>query len=194
VLSAGEFFRIVVVELKDDQTAEYGVTSNTPVFIKDYLSMHNIQYPFDAKELKDGFRYGWQVQKLANGIVINKTESWEFVLRKEEPPKDIKYVALTKTLDANFYTAVNGKVYFKFIEEYNTIAKLSAFLKSESGPEIRVVFAKDEESLKGTNIRSKGDNRFVLDLDKQQIKPGYHILKVRNEKRETFYLKIYLPK
>lgn len=194
VLAQGEYYRMVVSEIKDKQNAEEAVTVNVPVMAKNYLAVHSLQYPYDGKELKEGQRYAWQVQKITNGLVSNKTEAWEFVIRREPVEKDIKYVALRQTVSADYYKAVNGRVYFKFNEEYNSRGTLMARITSDKGKGYAVEVLKDEKDKPAlSTIKSTGDNRFVLDLDKQHIKPGYYTMEIRNEKKETFYLKFYLP-
>ncbi|MCW3104308.1 MAG: hypothetical protein JWO09_2748 [Bacteroidetes bacterium] len=194
VLGQGESFRIVVSEMQAGQGPENAVTVNTPVMSQNYLTGHNIQYPYDAKELTPGKKYAWQIQKMANGVIINKTEAWEFVVRKKPEEKDIKYVALRPVVDGSIYTAVNGKVYFRFIEEYQAKGEMKAYIISDKGKELPVPVANDQEDKKhSTSIKNNGDNRFVLDLELSGLKPGYYRLEIKNAKRETFYLKIYLP-
>ena len=72
---------MVVSEIKKDQSTEEAISVNSPVMVKNYLKEHQVQYPYDAKELKEGKSYAWQVQKIGDGIVLNKSESWKF-LRK----------------------------------------------------------------------------------------------------------------
>jgi len=194
ILSQGEYYRMIVTEIKDKQSAEEAVTINTPLMAKSYLTTHSLQYPYDAKELKEGNHYAWQVQKLANGVITNKTEAWEFIVRKKPEDKEIKYVAMRQKIDASYYTAYNGKVYFKYIEEYGSLGDISAILKSDSGKEYPMEINKDENSKSSsTKIKTVGDNRFILDLNGENLKPGYYVLQIKNEKKELYYLKIYLP-
>ena len=194
VLAQGEYYRMVVSEIKDRQNAEEAVTVNPPLMAKNYLTVHSIQYPYDAKELREGMRYAWQVQKIANGIISNKTEAWEFIIRKKPSETDVKYVALRQTMGSDYYKAVNGRVYFKFNEEYNSKGTIRASITSDKGKEFLVEILKDEKNKPAVStVKTTGDNRFVLDLDKEQIKPGHYTMLIRNEKKETFYLKFYLP-
>ena len=192
VLTQGESYRMVVTAIKEKQSAEEAVTVNEPLMMKNYLVSHNLQYPYDSKELQEGGHYAWQVQKVANGVITNKTEAWEFYLRKKPEEREIKYVALKQVIDGSFYTTWSGKIYFKFSEEYNSKGKITAWIRSDKGKEFPVVIDKDSKD-KGpaSNIKVTGDNRFVLDLDKDNIKPGHYIMEVRNEKKETYFLKFY---
>lgn len=194
ILSQGEYYRMIVSEIKNNQGAEEAVTINTPLMAKNYLTTHSLQYPYDAKELKAGNHYAWQVQKMANGIITNKTEAWEFVIRKNPEEKEIKYVAMKQRIDASYYTAYNEKVYFKFIEEYNSQGNITALIKSDNGKEYPISITKDEKSTETiTKIKSIGDNRFILDLNKEHLKSGYYVLQIKNEKKDVYYLKFYLP-
>jgi hypothetical protein len=193
LLSQGEFYRMVVSEIKEKQTTESAITINNPVMVRNYLTVHNLQYPYDAKELEEGRRYAWQVQKMANNIITNKTEAWEFVIRKPPVEKNLKYVVLQPALSADAYIAYNGKIYFKFLEEYKAKGDLKAFIVSDKGKEYPVDLYKDEKDQPVSSIKSTGDNRFELNLDTQSIKPGYYRMIIKNEKRQSFYLKFYLP-
>lgn len=199
VLSQGEYYRMVVSEIKDKQGAEEAITINTPLMAKNYVTTHSLQYPYDAKELKAGNHYAWQVQKMANGVITNKTEAWEFVLRKKPEETAIKYVALKHELDGAFYTAYNHKAYFKFSEEYKTDGTLKFSLLDEKHQPVSVDIVLDKEKTNKSKtditnqpkLKYSGDNRYDLDLN--TLNSGYYTLEVRNEKKESFYLKIFLP-
>lgn len=193
-LAEGEFYRMIVSEIREKQNAEQAIATNSPVMVKNYLTVHNLQYPYDAKELEKGKHYAWQVHKMTNNIVTNKTEAWEFFVRKSPEEKNLKYVALQSTLTADAYVAYNGRIYFKFLEEYHAKGELKAFVISDKGKEYPVNLYKDEKQIKNaSSIKNTGDNRFELDLDTQNIKPGYYRMVIKNEKKQTFYLKFYLP-
>lgn len=196
VLSQGEYYRMILTEIKDKQSAQEALDLNAPMMSKNYLTTHNLQYPYDAAQLQEGKKYSWQVQKLVNGVVTNKTEAWEFFYRKRPEDKEVKYVALQRTVGAGFYTAYNAKIYFRFSEEYNSSGNIMASIKADDGSKVSVNIVKDEQkasSASDANIKMIGDNRFVLDLNKENIKPGYYIFEVRNEKKDTYYLKFYFP-
>ena len=197
VLSQGEYYRMLVTEMKPNQGTDEAVMINSPVMAKNYLTTHTLQYPYDAKELVAGNHYAWQVQKMANGVITNKTEAWEFVIRKKPEEKDIKYVALKQKIDASYYTAYNRKIYFKFNEEYGSQGAINALIKSDNGKEFTLSLAKDEKNKSKNSstekIKSIGDNRFIIDLDGEHLAKGFYIMEIQNEKKETYFLKIYLP-
>ncbi len=195
ILNQGEFYRMIVSEIKNGQSTEEAISVNNPVMVKSYLKEHQVQYPYDAKELLEGKSYAWQVQKIGDGIVLNKSESWKFNLRVRPEIIILKYVALKKQLDGAFYQANDGKVYFKFSEEYRNNGDLKFILTNSKLKTINIEIVKDikEKGSKDVVVKLKqlGDNRFDLDLN--SLKSDFYTLEVKNEKKETFYLKIFLP-
>lgn len=190
VLSQGEYYRMVVSEIKDKQGADEAVTINTPLMVKNYLTTHNLQYPYDAKELKAGGRYAWQVQKIANGVITNKTEAWEFIIDKKPEEKENKYAVLEKHLDAGYYKAGNNKVYFKFDEEYSS-GNVSCSIYNSKRELVLPKVHSDGQKSASLNLKSNGYNRFEIDLNELDIKSGYHTLEVKNEKGQLYLLKFY---
>ncbi|MEY4573767.1 MAG: hypothetical protein RLZ10_3073 [Bacteroidota bacterium] len=194
ILAQGEYFRMIVVELSKEQDAEAGVTNSIPVFYKNYVSSHSVQYPIDATPLEEGKRYGWQVQKMSNGTVINKTESWEFTINKKIEPTENKYAVLKKKLDGGFYTAENNKVFFRFNESYIS-GDLTCRILDESRNPVKPLVKNEtdkKEASERVNIKTNGVNLFEIDLTELDIKKGYYQLEVKNSKKEKYLLKIYV--
>jgi hypothetical protein len=159
--------------------------------IKNYLTTHNLQYPYDAKALIYGGRYAWQVQKIANGIVTNKTEAWEFVIRNSPLQVENKYTPLKKVLDAGYYTASNNKIFFKFNEEYAS-DKISIKIY-DSKRELVKPKAKNEDVKKSDfNYKQNGYNRYEINLDELNVEKGFYILETKNGRGEVFLLKFYV--
>jgi hypothetical protein len=196
ILSQGEFYRMIVSEVNKEQSGEEAIQINTPSMVKNYLKEHQLQYPFDAKELKEGGRYAWQVQKISDGIIVNKTEVWTFYTRAPEETRTQRYVAMKRELDGSYCTAYNGIVYFKFSEEYRTPGELKYKLSNAKSQAVEVQIKKEEgvsEKESSPAIKSTGTNRFELNMNAKQLPSGFYTLEVRNEKNELFYLKIFLP-
>jgi len=187
VLSQGEFFRMVVVELGAQQTPEAGIISNPPCYLKNYLSRHQAQYPFDAKTLEAGKRYGWQVQKISNGQVVATTEAWEFIMEKEELPTDHKYISLKRNLDGGYYRVQNDRIYFRFDERYQG-NNLEVRIWDEKGTVIKPSVVNEGMEMSEYE-KNKGYNRYELDLLPYKLKKGFYLLKVKNEKHQLNQLK-----
>lgn len=199
ILSQGELFRLVVAEIRDGQTAEAAVTANNPVVVKYPLEEHQIQYPYDAPDLKVGKQYGWQVQKISAGVVVAKSEAWKFIIRPSEESLSTKYVSLKDHIDGSFYTATEGMVFFKFFEEYKGNGSMTYRLKDDKLQDVKINIEGDSGSgIEGETgsagvLKKLGNNLFSLSLNNKSVRSGFYTLEVQNEKRETFYLKIFLP-
>ncbi len=185
LLSEGEFFRMVVVKLEKNQDAQSAIVANKPAMLKNFVSSHQVPYPFDADELEPGEHYGWQVQKISNGTIINQTEAWEFVVPKDELPEDHLYVQLKSKPDGRFYSVRNDRIYFRYDEKYH-VADLTITIIDDVGKEIPV----NQQDLRNDspNNGDSGYNRYCLDISRLKLKTGYYTLSVRNGKKETYQL------
>lgn len=194
LLGQGEFYRLVVTEMKAGQSAEEAMSINSPQMVKNYVQEHNLQYPFDARELKGSSKYAWQVQKLADGVVINKTEAWEFNTSGTRETPAVKYVVPRRELDGSFYQADKGLVYFKFSEEYKTQGQLKFRLSNAKSQPVELAVTKDG-AFEGEHSRLKvtGDNFYELNMNSGKLASGFYTLEIKNEKNESFYLKLFLP-
>jgi hypothetical protein len=188
LLTAGEYFRLAVAEMQMDQTPEAAMSTNVPVFMKDYVSSHQVQYPSDAKTLEQGKTYAWQVQKISNASIIKKSEAWEFKLAQNVKPTDIKYAVLKNREDATYYSIVNGKLYFKFDEDY-TSTNFKYFIYDNKHHIVPAEVLKIDGSKVIENKVMTGYNRFVLNTDQQNFSRGMYTIEVLNEKNEKFTLK-----
>jgi hypothetical protein len=191
VLTQGEYYRIIVTEIKEKQNAQEAIDINTPLMAKNYVTNHNVQYPYDAPVLQKGKHYAWQIQKVANGVTTNKTEAWEFSVSPDHSIKENKYVSLRKTLDAGYYLAENNKVFFKFDAQYSSgiiSCKIYDDKRNVMEPKAMNIGAKNPVP----NFRQTGDNRYEINLNELNIKKGYYTLEVKNEKEELYLLKFYV--
>ena len=189
LLNQGEFFRLVLVELNDNQSADAGITANIPYFIKNNLTKHQVQYPMDAKPLENGKRYAWQVQKMANGQIVTTTEVWEFSLADKKTPTDFRYVYVKDKLDGSVYNVVNDRIFFKYDERYNSsvmTCKIISDTRKVIEPETKGEEAEEQ------SLMQVGNNKYELDLKPYKLKKGYYILEVYNEKKDKFQLKFYV--
>lgn len=191
ILSTGEFFRMTVAEIKDNQSVEEAINLNSPVMLKDYVNTHNLQYPYEAKPLQVGKRYAWQVSKIGNGVVLNKTETWEFKIAIGDARPEIHYFALKKELDGGYYTLKDNFLYFKFQEEYGS-GELECTIYNESQEAVKAN-AKSELDKKGQiNYKQHGINAYEIDVEDYDLKKGFYVLKVKNNKGEVALLKFYV--
>jgi hypothetical protein len=188
ILTAGEYFRLAVVEMQMDQTPEAAMSTNVPVYMKDYVSSHQVQYPSDAKTLEQGKTYAWQVQKISNASIIKKSEAWEFKLAQNVKPDDIKYAVLKSRPDNTYYVTTNGKLYFTYFEEYNTNQLNYSVYNSKNQLVKNIQIKRMEADNKNTNMVQMGSNKYMLDADASKLDKGTYTLQVINPKKESFKL------
>ncbi|MBI3518034.1 MAG: hypothetical protein HY062_01585 [Bacteroidetes bacterium] len=192
LLQQGEMYRLILVELKDDQSADAGINVNSPVLMSNFLTRHDIQYPFDAPALKEGNRYGWQVQKIINNVVVNKTEAWEFVMKPLPLDYSYKYIKLKESVDASFITIRSNTLYFRIDEVYNTVS-LKLNIYDEKNHKIQPKVTNEIRSkTKGDNLKTIGYNAYELDLLDYNLSKGFYVLEVINQKNNKSYLKFYV--
>lgn len=186
LLGSNEYFRIIVTELNGTQSPEAAINTNVPVYMKNLLQTHQVQYPIDAKELKPGNRYAWQVQKMNNGAIVNKTEAWEFKVKAPAQVKENKYAVMKKTLDGTMYLASGNKIFFRFDENY-TGNKMRYKILNEK-QEVVSLAKDDEENIKMESV-NPGYNTYVIDLNSYKMPGGIYTLEIANEKKEVYKLK-----
>jgi hypothetical protein len=189
-----DYYRIIVADLFADQSPEAAINTNVPLYMKNYLTSHSILYPIDAKELEVGKKYAWQVQKLNNGTIVNKTEAWEFKLKAPETVRENKYAVLKKQLDADFYT-VDRYLYFTYDENYDPAVTKIQIIDSKRkavDPKIKNDLNPNGTSSNPINVNKMGDNRFSIDMNLLNVSKGYYTLEVTNSKNELYLLKFYV--
>ena len=185
-----EYYRLIVVELKKEQSPEAGVVVNTPLLKMDKVAGMQVFYPYDAPELKAGKRYGWQVQKLINNVLADKSEAWEFIIALPEIPAYNKYATLRKHHDGSTYQATGGKIFFQMDEAYYS-ESLELIIYDDHRKMVNKQVLDDKQS--GTNagsvnVKSNGANFYELDMG-SLAKPGNYELVVFDAKHQQYVLK-----
>ncbi len=186
--SPADYYRIMVADLNVGQSPEAALNTNIPIYMKNNLTAHQVQYPIDAKELQTGKRYAWQVQKISNGTIINKTEAWEFKIKAPDPVKENKYAVMKKVLDGTLYMAEGNKIFFRFDENYG-LKKLHYKILNEKQEAISAQQSSDKDDRVKIKDVKAGYNKFVIDLNEYKIPAGIYTLEVTNEKKEVYKLK-----
>jgi hypothetical protein len=182
------FYRLILVELKDEQSAEAGITVNQPLLKMDRVKGTQLFYPYDAPALKEGKRYGWQIHKISNNIIVDKSEAFEFIIPLPKEPS-AQYYKLKVKHDGAAYLAEGGKFYFELVETYQD-KNLSYFLYDSSNKLISSSVQQDKEAEGDftTEIKHSGSNYYVVDLG-AAAKPGIYKIVVQDAKKQKFEAK-----
>jgi hypothetical protein len=199
ILAPGEFYRMLLVEVYDDQNGESAILSNPPLFIKNYVNKHQVQYPLDAPDLEGGKRYAWKVQKIAKNNIVSQTEAWEFSIAMPEDDNDLMFVTMKRKLDGSYYNVKNDRIFFGFKERYNMKNISPTILNGKNEivkPDLNKVSRDDQEIdtevVDNNVIKVAGYNQFELDLLPYKLKKGFYMLMVNNDKNEVYKLKFYV--
>jgi hypothetical protein len=191
MLTSSESFRLVLVEIMENQTADNAISVNSPLFILNNLNSHSIMYPIDATSLVKGKTYAWQVQKTTNGVATKVSEAWQFTIKNIVLAKNNGYALLKRKLDASFYTIRDGKLCFKFDEFYNG-GNFSCSIYNWKREKISPI-AKNNDYNVGVSTKKLGYNYFEIDLSVlPNLSSGYYTLEVINESKELLMLKFYI--
>jgi hypothetical protein len=186
-------YRIIIVELQPEQSAEAGVIVNSPLVKMDRIQGTQLFYPYDAPELIPGHRYGWQIQRVQDNVLIDKSEAWEFILRLPEEPNYVKYVSLKTKGDATNYEAVGGKIFFKMEEKYQS-QDLDFFIYDENMEIINQDIKDDSEEGETSgqmNVKNNGSNFYELDLG-GMAKAGTYTLVLLDARKRKYKLKFFV--
>lgn len=182
-------YNFTLVELKKNQSAEAGVTVNQPLLRIIGVQGFQLVYPYDAPELEYNKRYGWQLQKTRNNVIVEKSEAWEFILYKPTK-KPYKYATLSTIPDATIYETDEGKLFFKLNERYNsTDVKFYIYDKQNKVTQAKLkddVNVEQSQSADTPNLVKTGSNFFELDV--RSLSSGAYKLIVVNAKEQQYQL------
>lgn len=166
-------YRLILTEKKGDDLAMEDLVMKKPVLLLDNISTNRINYPTANPELKEGSTYFWQVIVYQKGLIISKSEIWEFTVKcKEEKPltPQDSFRELKLLINGNYYIA-NRAIRFSFRNDYNiTKLKYRIYDISKGNEEIQNV----------PEIRlQQGFNKVEINLTDLDLIPGQqYILKV----------------
>jgi hypothetical protein len=187
------FYRLLCVELKEDQNPSEALGNNLPVFVKDHLKTHFLNFPMELSALEKGKTYVWEVQKLSENNIVSRSGIWKFTIENDKPPEAEKYVSMSQKLNAAFYTARGNRIYFRFDERYSQ-GKIVCNIYNERR-ELLNLPPENEDKKRSIDkqLKASGYNLYELDLNPLHPQSGYYILEVNNEKNEIYKLKFYVP-
>lgn len=113
-------FRLLLVEKKKGAAIE-NLLSNTPLVLLDNISSTTVSFPSFAADLKEGHTYCWQVIAYQQGVVMSRSEIWEFTVQcVETPPANVhdSYRELKQLVNGNYYIA-NRYISFSYKNDYH---------------------------------------------------------------------------
>jgi hypothetical protein len=170
--SAGMRFRILLTEKKAGESVE-NLLVNTPLIFLDNISVPSINYPAASPDLQEGKTYCWQVIAYQDGVVLSRSEIWEFTVQCKEPSKNItsdSYRELKLMANGNYYIA-DGAIHFAFSNAYH-MRKLGYDIIDVDNS------AKKMKNVPEVRLRD-GLNKIDIDLSDLDMKVGrFYLLRV----------------
>jgi hypothetical protein len=167
-------YDLKLVELLPNQTAYDAIQRNFAILEKQEISGTSLQYPANATRIEAGKQYAWKVAAFGAGRKpLGETEVWWF--RKAagdavpvSPEATTNYVKLRKEVGSDFTHVVR-----EIRVVYNREHEVSGVRFT-----IKPIDGKSAIELKPEQIRSAGDNKFIIDLSQNsRIKAGqFYIL------------------
>jgi hypothetical protein len=121
-------------------------------------------------------------------IFISQTANFVIAIKKTDHP----YALLKEQLDGGYYQAINGRLFFRFDEEYNPSGPLQFTIYNQQN---QAVTTTSQMPVGLQPVEVYGDNRYKINTLHCQISPsgaltnGIYILEVSNEKGEKWYLR-----
>lgn len=155
-----EYYILTLVEIQEDQSANSAVQVNTPVIRIEGIQGFQFMYPFDAPQLKVNQRYGWRIQRALNGVIVNESEAWEFIIVKEIKVP-LKYVKLSLTNQNTIHNIKDEGFYFEVQSKYGN-NDLRIILENERGEQVVYRMGNDEKQLNEFELTATGQNYFYL--------------------------------
>lgn len=166
-------FRLLLTEKKAGIESIENLLTNVPLVFLDNIPTTSTNYPATSPELKEGKTYCWQVIAFQNGLLISKSEIWDFTVQCSEQapikPND-SYRELKSLVNGNYYVA-NKYLKFSFSNNYNIKALNYSIHDIENSQ-------KPVKNLPTVNIVS-GHNKIDIDITDLGLVSGkFYLLKV----------------
>jgi hypothetical protein len=166
---AGMRFRLELTQKKRGSSME-SLLMNAPLVLMDNIPSTSVNYPSYAPDLQEDSTYCWQVVAYQNGMILSKSEIWEFTVQCHDPATPASmdsYRELKSLMNGNYYYATawlkftyqNNYSYKKLHYEIYETEKGSAQIKNL--PDIPLV---------------QGLNKIDIDLTQLDLEEGKHYM------------------
>ena len=111
-------FRLQLTQKKAGSSVE-SLLMNAPLILVDNIPTTSINYPSYAPDLQEDSTYCWQVIAFQNGVILEKSEIWEFTVQchaAAAPTSLDSYRELKSLMNGNYYYAT---AWLKFTYQNN---------------------------------------------------------------------------
>lgn len=183
--------RLVLAPMASGNTAAQAIAAARPVFMVPDVRERTVAFPPGIEALERGRCYAWQVERIKDGRVLDRTAPWSFCVRKHKEPMHNKYVHLDRVRPGAIYEAVDQRIFFRYDEPYSS-EQLTCVIMD--GKEQRIDPQVLDDRAGTVGARSVGINLYELDLQPYHLPEGFYDLLVRNEKGGSRRLKFHITR
>jgi hypothetical protein len=182
-----DFYRLILVKLNKGQSPEAGIMVNQPMIKMDRIPGSQLFYPYDAPELEDGKRYGWQIQRITNGVLADKSEAFEFILPLPEPPL-AQYYRMKFKPDGAIWNTFNGRFCFTLDNPYQENQLKYLVYDSQNQLVNTVLHLDDQQKELSVPIKKVGTNYYEIAFS-GSLPPGIYRIVVMDPKKQRYEAK-----
>jgi len=194
--SAGYLCQIWSINNEELGPLVYQINHHIPIgMVKDFIPLrierdesNNYTFYVDNAIKSAATVTGGYSGDLKSKVVINTAGSAVYDSQSSFPclPTNNIYAILKKELDGGFHITSEGKLFFRYLEEYYPEATKNLTYKIYSPENFGTSEISSSEVTAG--LVKTGDNRYVIDISTLTT-GNYYILEVENDKKEKWYLK-----
>jgi hypothetical protein len=179
-------YRMKVVELYENQSAEEGMLENLSFFEGDMSDNLLYSYGYEHEPFEENKWYAWQITASIGDYVIGGSEVWKFSYRPAAVDSATiglhdNYLLLKSKTDGGYYQA-SGSIKFRYSDDYLTGIKNVKIMTPSRG----------EVTQQGIEMkRPFNDDRYVIDLKNiQELEHlKYYLLEVQTNSGTTYTIR-----
>lgn len=167
---ANMLFRLELTQKKQGLADVEALTMNAPLILLDNIPSTTVSYPSYAPDLQEDSTYCWQVIAFQNGVIMSRSEIWEFTVQCSDsvkPASDDNYRELKSMVNGNYYYAF-GVLKFSYQNKYN-LKKLVYEIYQTEGTSDKIKNPPDIPLVHGYN-------KVDIDLSDLDLESGKHYM------------------
>ncbi len=188
-LPVGHSARLSIVPKHAGIDAYQARATSRPMFLLDDVRPGMVGFPVSAPDLERGRCYSWQVERLSNGLAIDRTEAWYFCVRPRRRASPDRYVRVGPYVSDALAEAKDDMLHI-LCDEASSAEAMELRVLLPQGAAIS-----DRDAARGGRpvLRAMGDHLFEVDLGPCRLKGGEYVLVLLEAGRELGRIRFRIP-
>lgn len=120
---------LTVTEMAEEQSPVEALLENTPILYRENLSQNSFTITSTEAILNENVWYAWQATLLYDGVPVQQSEAWKFIISQPLPPV-VPSIKLRQAVDNSIYTLRSDNI--ELIVEDLTPTQFTAYLFDEN--------------------------------------------------------------